>query len=108
VARKSTTQLSRSDIIRSDNGSPSPDVGIDCKDSLQWECELRLLKSDVPGRPPLLPSSLAPLDEGSSVGTAESGGLFALRLNVNFVLGREAERVSSNVCSNKSMCCIRT
>jgi hypothetical protein len=100
-------QWSRSDIIRSDNGGPSPDVGIDCKDSLQWERELRLLKSDVPGRPSLPPSSLAPLDEGSSVGAAEGGGLFVLRLNVNFVLGREEERISSNARSNKSICCIR-
>jgi len=100
-------QWSRSDIIRSDNGGPSPDVGIDCKDSLQWEWERRLLKSDVPGRPgpSLLPCSLALLDEGSSVGAAESGGLFVFRLNVNFVLGREAERISSDVCSNKSICC---
>ena len=59
------------------------------------------------GRPSFPPSSLAPLDEGSGVGAAESRGLFVLRLNVNFVLGREAERISSNECSNESICCVR-
>ena len=100
-------QRSKSEIVRLDSGGPAPNVGIDCKDSLQWERELSLWKSEEPDRPSLFPSSLAPGDEGGGVGAAESGVLFVLRLNANFVLGRDAERISSNVCSNKSICCMR-
>jgi len=91
-------------MVRSDVGGPASSVGIDCKDSLQWERELSLWKVDGTIVSSPFPDSIALRDEGE-VGAAESGGLFVLRLNVNLVLGRDAERISSKVCSNKPICC---
>ena len=100
-------QRSRSEIVRSNDEVPAPSVRIDRKDSLQWEWELSLLKVDVPGTASPSPSSLAMREEGGSDGAAEDWGLSILRLNVNFVLGTEAERTSSKPCSNELICCAR-
>ena len=107
MARKSTTQRSRSEIVRLNDWASSTSAGIDRKDNLRFEWELSLWKLDMLGRASPSPGSGSSVlrDEGGRGGAAGVLSLSALRLNANFVLGTDAERTSSKACSNELICC---
>ena len=94
-------QRFRSEIVRSKVEVSSPKVGRDFKDSLRLECALSLWKVDIADSWSPPGCGGVAWGEGDNVGT---GARSALRLKANFFFGRDAERVSSNVCSNSSIC----
>ena len=98
-------QRSRSEIVRSKVGVSSPNVGRDFKDNLELKCALNLWKVDTAGEWSIPGCGDVASGEDCIVGTAAGGERSALRLKANFFFGRDAERVSSKVCSNESICC---
>ena len=103
--RRSTTQRSRSEIVRLNDWASSTSAGIDRIDSLRFEWELSLWKLDMFGMASPSPGPSALREEGGRGGVEERLGLSVLRLNANFVLGTDAERTPSKACSNELICC---
>src|SRR6266404_1999303 len=100
-------QRLRSEIVKSDAVS-SLNVGRDCKEILQLECALILRKVEgAAARWSRSGCGGMAWDEGGDVGAAESEGRSAPRLKANFFFGKDAVRVSSKLCSNESICCVK-